>query len=111
MFFSRQDRQNLSMDNHEMSVTTETATRISGLATINLRQVSCTRATATGLPEKFVKWSRKLVCRKTLKPVPKNRGFVPANLVETITRALDSHFGYHCSLGQQLSLLSLIGDQ
>jgi hypothetical protein len=30
---------------------------------------------STGLPEKFVKWSRKLVCRKTLKPVPRNRGF------------------------------------
>jgi hypothetical protein len=28
MFFSRQDRRNLSVDNHAMSVTTETATRI-----------------------------------------------------------------------------------
>ena len=32
MFFSRQDRRNLSVDNHAMSVTTETATRISMLA-------------------------------------------------------------------------------
>ena len=32
MFFSRQDWRNLSVDNHAMSVTTETATRISMLA-------------------------------------------------------------------------------